>query len=421
MAVAEYLPALTEIPQTISPTLAAGADLDARKQRGERVLPMGFGETGLPVHPSLRTALAEAAASNRYGPVAGHEALRAAAAGYWSRRGLSTDPSMVVCGPGSKALLFGLLLGLDGDVAIARPSWVSYAAQAALTGREPVRVPARQGVPDPEALDAEVASRARGGQRVAAVIVTLPDNPTGTMASAQVVEDLCQVAERHDLLVISDEIYRDLVFDRPFASPASLVPWRTVVTTGLSKSLALGGWRLGVARLPSAAVRDMLLAIGSEIWSSPAAPVQRAATLAFTEPAVIADRVAASRRLHARVVRAVAGRLSAAGVSVPEPAGAFYLYPDFGAFRALLLDKHGVHSSAGLAALLLHRYGIGVLQGSAFGDPPGALRVRMATSRLYGDSEAEQEAALGAENPCALDWIADSLDWLTDSLAGLLA
>jgi aspartate/methionine/tyrosine aminotransferase len=420
MATAVYVPAI-EVPQSVSPTLATGTDLEARRGRGERVLPMGFGEAGLPVHRSLRAALAEAAASNRYGPVAGHPALRAAAAAYWNRRGLFTDPDMVVCGPGSKALLFGLLLGMEGDIAIARPSWVSYAAQAALTGRVPVRVAARDGLPDPAALDAEVTERARSGRRVAAVIATLPDNPTGTLASAQVVQDLCEVAERHDLLVISDEIYRDLVFERPFVSPSSLVPWRTVVTTGLSKSLALGGWRLGVARLPSAAVRDRLLAIGSEIWSSPSAPVQRAATLAFAEGPEITDRIARSRRLHAHVVRAVAQRLAKAGAQVPEPAGAFYVYPDFSPFRELLMDKYAVDTSAGLAALLLRRFGIGVLEGSAFGDPASRLRLRMATSRLYGDTEAEQEAALAADDPCALDWIADSLNWLEDSLTELVS
>jgi aspartate/methionine/tyrosine aminotransferase len=420
MATAVYLPAI-EVPQSVSPTLAAGIDLEARRGRGERVLPMGFGEAGLPVHPSLRAALAEAAASNRYGPVAGHRALRAAAAAYWNRRGLFTDPEMVVCGPGSKALLFGLLLGMEGDIAIARPSWVSYAAQAALTGRAPVRVAARDGLPDPAALDDEVTERARSGRRVAAVIATLPDNPTGTLASAQVVQDLCEVAERHDLLVISDEIYRDLVFERPFVSPSSLVPWRTVVTTGLSKSLALGGWRLGVARLPSAAVRDRLLAIGSEIWSSPSAPVQKAVTLAFAEGPEITDRIARSRRLHAHVVRAVAQRLAKVGVEVPEPAGAFYVYPDFSPFRELLMDKYAVDTSAGLAALLLRRFGIGVLEGSAFGDPASSLRLRMATSRLYGDTEAEQEAALAADDPCALDWIADSLNWLEDSLTELVS
>src|SRR6266487_6952575 len=103
-------------------------------------------------------------------------------------------------------------------------------------------------------------------------------------------------------------------------SPADLAPDRTVVTTALSKSLALGGWRIGVARMPSGrdgtALRDRLIGIGSELWSTPSNPVQQAAAYAFAEPAVLAERVSASRRLHARMAQAVAARFAAAGAQV---------------------------------------------------------------------------------------------------------
>jgi aspartate aminotransferase len=386
---------------------------------------MGFGEAGLPVLPSLRDRLAASAGCNGYGPVSGHESLRVAAAGYWTRRGLPTDPSLVVAGPGSKALLFGLLLGLDGDVAIPRPSWVSYAAQSWLTGRPPVYVPTAPpygGVPDPGELAAAVKAARAAGRRISAVIVTMPDNPTGTLATPGVVRELCEVAARHDLLIISDEIYRDLVYSRSsFLSPASVAPSRTVITTGLSKNLALGGWRLGVARLPSVALRDRLLAIGSEIWSAPAAPVQGAASLAFDEGPDITERVRRSRLLHGQVARAIAATLARAGVSVAPPAGGFYVYPDFAPFRSLLLGRHAVSSSQGLAGMLLRRYGIGVLAGSAFGEPAGTLRVRLATSRLYGESAAEQETALASDDPLHLPWIADAVDWLTSSISDLLS
>jgi aspartate aminotransferase len=385
---------------------------------------MGFGEAGLPVLPVLRQALAAATSCNQYGPVAGHEALRAAAAGYWTRRGLPTDPAMVVCGPGSKPLLFGLLAGLDGDVAIPRPSWVSYAAQALLTARRPVYVDAcfpGGGVPDPGALAAAVKSACSAGRRVAAVIVTLPDNPTGTLATAPLLRALCEVAQRHDLLIISDEIYRDLVYEpRSFVSPAELLPDRTVITSGLSKNLALGGWRLGVARMPSASLRDRLLAVASEIWSAPAGPVQEAAAVALAEGPDVSERIRVSRNLHARVCRAVASALTGAGVLVPEPQGAFYVYPDFGAHREMLRKRHGVTTGAGLAALLLRRYGIGVLAGSAFGELEESLCLRLATSSLYGGTEAEQEAALAARDPLALPWIAGAISWLTESLADVV-
>jgi aspartate/methionine/tyrosine aminotransferase len=93
------------------------------------VLPLAFGGAGLPVHPALRAALSAATGRNGYGPVAGLPELRAAAAGYWDRRGLPTSPDAVVCGPGSKPLIFGLLLAIGADIAVPKPSWVSYAAQ----------------------------------------------------------------------------------------------------------------------------------------------------------------------------------------------------------------------------------------------------------------------------------------------------
>ena len=440
MAVTAPLPVLTTAEQEaptvnrivgISATLAANEALAERRRRGERVLPLAFGEAGVPVAPVLRDALATASSQNGYGPVAGSIDLRAAAAGYWTRRGLPTDPGDVVCGPGSKALLFALLLGMHGvDVAIPRPSWVSYAAQAALTGVRPVHVPiadAAGGVPDPGLLSAAVTAARRAGRRIGAVIVTLPDNPTGTLAGPEAIRRLCAVAERHDLLIISDEIYRDLTHApmAPFLSPAEVAPERTVVTAGLSKNLALGGWRLGVARLPGrgrrlAAARDRLVGACSEIWSAPAAPVQAAAAVAFSEPPAVTERIARSRRLHGAVAHAVASLLTSAGAAVRPPAGAFYLYPDFGAHRAAL-RRRGVTTSAELAALLLRDYGIGTLPGSEFGDPAEALRLRIATSRLYGESTRQQEAALAADDPVTLPWVADALDWLRQALTAVTA
>jgi aspartate/methionine/tyrosine aminotransferase len=426
------LSATPPVPIALSPTLAANELMAARKQRGEPVLPMAFGEAGLPAHPSLRLALAEATGRTGYGPVAGQVGLREAAAGYWQRRGLDTDPAAIVCGPGSKALLFGLMLAIGGDVAVPRPSWVSYAAQASLIGAQPHFVdirPGEGGVPDPDRLGDAVRAARRAGRELRSVILTLPDNPTGTLASPATIRALCRVADEHDLIIISDEIYRDLVHaeTEPFTSPAAMAPGRTIVTTALSKGLALGGWRIGVARLPGGEqarllrrrLRDRLVGIGSEIWSAPAAPIQQAAAYAFSEPPELAERITRSRRLHGQVARAVARRFTAAGADVPPPAGAFYLYPDFGPVRDELQGRHGVTTSDDLAALLLRRYGMGVLPGSAFGDDPGALRLRVATGLLYGETDRQRETALAAAAPTAVPWVASSLARIEEVLSNL--
>ncbi|TDE44017.1 pyridoxal phosphate-dependent aminotransferase [Nonomuraea mesophila] len=403
---------------TLSATLAANEDIERRRRAGERVLHLAFGEAGLPVHPALRERLAAASEHNGYGPVAGASGLRVAAAGYWTRRGLITDPELVVCGPGSKSLLYGLLLAIGGDIVLPMPSWVSYAAQADLVGARPILVPAppgEGGVPDPDLVAAQVRLARAQGRVVSSVLVTLPDNPTGRLATPATVGRLVEVARELDLMIISDEIYRDLLHDPdlPYTSPADLAPERTIVTTGLSKSLALGGWRIGVARLPDDGheLRARLLAVASEIWSAPAAPVQEAAAYAFGDPRELTERITRSRRLHGLLARAVHDRFVEIGADVPTPQGGFYLYPDLSHLR--------LGGSAEITRLLLENHGIGVLPGHAFGDDPAAARMRVAVSLLYGDTAQERLTALTSPDPLELPWIAANLHHLSMGLKEL--
>ncbi|MBW8487092.1 pyridoxal phosphate-dependent aminotransferase [Actinomadura parmotrematis] len=422
-------PAATALrPVPVSPTLAINEAIARKRREGVRVLPFGFGEAGIPLHPSLTRELAAGAGRGAYGPVAGSPALRAAAAGYWNRRGLATDPDLVVAGPGSKPLLYALITALGGDLAVPAPSWVTYAAQAALSGAAALHVPTRPGeggVPDPALLAAAVTGARARGRTVRAVVLTLPDNPTGTLASAATVREVCRVARDLDLVLVSDEIYRDLVHDpaRDVPSPARWAPERTVVTTALSKNLAAGGWRIGVARLPDGpfgrALRASLLGLASEIWSSPPAPVQHAAAHAFAEPPELVERVDRSRRLHARIAGAVADRFERAGALLHRPQAAFYLYPDLEPMRDRLERSHGVREGSDLTDLLLERYGVGVLPGAVFGDDPAALRMRVAPSLLYGADDEQRLAALGHPDPASLPWIAAGLDRLSEVLADL--
>jgi aspartate/methionine/tyrosine aminotransferase len=403
---------------TLSATLATNEEIERRRRAGERVLHLAFGEAGLPVHPALRDKLVAASDRNGYGPVAGAAELRSAAAGYWTRRGLTTDPELVVSGPGSKSLLYGLLLAIGGDIVLTRPSWVSYAAQADLVGSRPILVPAPHGeggAPDPDLVAAAVLRARAQGRTVRSVLVTLPDNPSGRLATPQTIRRLVEVARDLDLYIISDEIYRDLLHDPalPYTSPADLAPERTVVTTGLSKSLALGGWRIGVARLPENApdLRAALLAVASEIWSAPAAPVQEAAAYAFTDPPELTERIELSRKLHGTLAHAVRDRFVAIGADVPVPQGGFYLYPDLSHLR--------LGGSADITRILLDEHGIGVLPGHAFGDDPAAARVRVAVSLLYGTTTDERLTALNSADPLQLPWIAAALDHLTMGLKEL--
>lgn len=422
---------------SVSATLAASETIAARRAAGEEVLALAFGEAGIPVHPLLAQRLAQAATEASYGPVAGIRPAREAAAGYWTRRGLTTQEHQVLLGPGSKPLLFAVLRAVGGDVVVPSPAWVSYAAQAELIGRTPLRVPApagQGGVPEAEALCETVAAARRSGHDPRIVVATLPDNPTGRLASETAVKDLCEAARELDLVILADEIYRDLVFeDGPFPSPAAWAPERTVTTTALSKNYALGGWRIGAARFPEVEngtwLRERVRGIASELWSSTPMPMQHAAAYAWSDPEELTDRLTASRRLHGSVARAVAGIFREAGCEVAEPQGGFYVWPDFGPVAETLRERWDVESSEDLAAVLLDEFGVGVLPGSAFGDAcepnqrrsgdEARLTLRVAVPGIYGSSDSERLAALVADDPIAMPWIADALESLGGKLSAL--
>ncbi len=411
----------------LSPTLAINQEIDRRRRAGLPVVALGFGEANIPVHPMLTAALGEHAGRAGYGPVQGLPELLDEAAEYWVRRKVPTRAEHVVVGPGSKALLFAVFEALGGPVLLPGPSWVSYAAQNRILGQQVVTVPAptgQGGLPDPEALRDAATRLHADGAPAAAVLMTIPDNPTGTVASPDQVRAVCSVAEDFDLTIISDEIYLDLVHDpkRDVLTPAQIMPDRTIITTGLSKSLALGGWRLGVSRIPDhgplRAVRERVVGVASEIWSAAAQPVQRVAALAFSEPPELVDRIAQSRRLHSRLARTVAEIFAAAGANVAQPEGGFYVYPDFEPIRGQLAAQ-GAMTSRDLAHLLLEEEGIATLPGVAFGDDLARLALRVAVPMLYGTDDDQRMEALEAESPETLPWITQSLDVLHAGLSRL--
>jgi aspartate aminotransferase len=411
----------------LSPNLALNQAVAERRERGESIIQLGFGEARLPVLDGLVDRLVLGAQSAGYGPVAGSAASRDAVAGYFCRRGLDTDGEQIVMGPGSKPLLMALDLALDGDIVIPRPSWNSYAPQIEFAGRTPIPVdipPECGGIPDPELLPAALAAARRRGHDPCALILNLPDNPTGTLASERLIRAIARIAESEDLILISDEIYRDLMHDpdAAFFSPADVSPSRTVITTGMSKSLAIGGWRLGAARFPASGVGELLrrrvTAVASDIWSTIGTPVQEVAAYAFSEPPEVRSHIRSSAKLHGTVAAEVHRIVTRHGARCRPPTGAFYLYPDFGDGRAHLA-RHGVTDSVLLQSWLLYRFGVAVLPGSALGDDPRALRVKLATSMLYGDTAEQQQAALDSDAPLELPHVRTALRRIEEAFAAL--
>ncbi|MEV6108105.1 pyridoxal phosphate-dependent aminotransferase [Streptomyces sp. NPDC051940] len=415
------------IDMRMSPNLALNQLVAERQKAGEPLLHLGFGESRLPPFEPLMARLTAGAVRNGYGPVAGSPSVLAAGAGYFERRGLPTAPEQIVVAPGSKPLLMAINLVVPGDVLLPRPAWNTYVPQANLAGKKAIAVPIPAecgGVPDPDLLLEHISAARMLGHDPRMIVLTLPDNPTGTTVTPRTVVRLCEIAEEHGLLIVSDEIYRDVLHDpdTPFLSPAEVAPDRTVITTGLSKSLSLGGWRIGMARFPEGPWGEMLregvASAASEVWSTLAQPMQEVAEYGFAEPQDVRDRMRASARLHGIVAREVYRFCVAAGAEVRPPTGAFYVYPDFEPLREKLTG-HGVTDSPTLARSILDRFGVVVLAGHHLGDDWKALRFKMATSMLYGDTTEEQQQALDAADPLALPHVRKNLDRIEESMMRL--
>ncbi|MGK5731556.1 pyridoxal phosphate-dependent aminotransferase [Streptomyces sp. URMC 124] len=372
-------------------------------------LPAGTApERGLPVLPELAERLARAARDSAPEPVGGGPALRAAACGYWARRGLPTAPQHVLAAPGAQPLLLAILAGAGGDVLLTRPCAAWYPPLARLAGRPTYHVPVPAecgGVPDPFALLETVRRiRAEGG-RPRVLVLSVADDPTGSVTPPELLHEVCEAAVAEELTVVSDETWRDMRHDpggTVFFGPAEMWPDHVVVLSDLTGGLFPTAWPAAVARFPAggrgpvlrARVTSALAAVRAELPP----PVAAAAAYALDEPGPVTARTATAVRIYGALARAAHERLTAAGVLSRPPQAGPYLYADLGELRAALAAR-GITDSVELEAHLSTELGHPVPGGHRFGDDPDALRVRISTPPLLGTGEDERQSALDAPDP----------------------
>ena len=364
---------------TLSPTLALNERVAQLWAAGQTVYHLGFGESRFPVHPKLAAALAANYHRTSYPPAQGIPELRAAVAGFYRRHfGLDAAPEQVIVGPGSKALLFAALMALDADVLLPTPAWVSYGPQAQLLGRTVLRIPATAADGYALTLDALDRTVAQSQHPQKVLVLNSPSNPTGQMLAPAQIAELVDYCRARHIVILSDEIYALTAHGhRPHVSLGTAYPEGAVVFGGLSKHLSLGGWRLGVAVVPpgeaGAALMQAMRVVAGEIWSSPTAPVQHAAALAYSGDPEIEAYIAECARLHALRTQHVWSWLVEFGIPCAQPDGAFYLFPNFDRWRKPLASR-GVRTADELAAYLLEHHRIAALPGTAFGVPPMSSR-----------------------------------------------
>ncbi len=360
-----------------SPTLAVDAKAKALQAAGEDVCSFAAGEPDFDTPEHIKEACAAAlkAGKTKYSPTPGIEPLRqAVAARYAEEYGLKVVPAQVVVSPGGK---FNCYLGVlavcsPGDeVIIPAPFWVSYPEMVKLAGATPkfVLCDDRAGFKlTPAQLEAAITPKTR------LLILNSPSNPTGAVYTRAELEAIVAVAVRHNLYILSDEMYEHLLYDGVTAtSVASLsaeAEARTLTVAGFSKTYAMTGWRVGttVAPLP---IAKAIAELQSQMTSNVATFVQYGALAALiekekTKVAIQTMLTAFDRRrknLHA-ALNAIPG------VSCLLAQGAFYLFPNISSFGL---------SDMEFCNRLLETEKVAAVPGSAFG-AEGYLRLSYATS-----------------------------------------
>ena len=354
-----------------SATMAVDAKAKALRAAGEPVIGFAAGEPDFATPEHIVEAARAAAADpamHRYTPAAGLAPLREAIAERARRDGLDVTAEMVVVTNGGKHALYNVFMALvaPGDeVLVPAPYWVSYPEQIGLAGGTCVAVPsdAASGF----RVSVEQLERARTSRTKALVFVS-PSNPTGAVYPPEDVAAIGRWAAEHGIWVITDEIYRDLVYgEARFVSVPAVAPEaaaRTVIVDGVAKTYAMTGWRVGWSIAPPE-VAAGIAKLQTQLCSNVNNVAQAAALAALTGPQepVDAMRVAFDRRRRA----AVSGLRAIDGLEVVEPEGAFYVYPSVRALMGSTIAGRKVSSSLELAEVLLDEAKVAVVPGEGFG------------------------------------------------------
>ena len=347
---------------------------------GQQVYRLGLGQSPFPVPQVVVDELKVNAHQKDYLPVCGLRELRSAVADHHRRKqGVECTGKNVLIGPGSKELMFLLQLVYYGDLVIPTPSWVSYATQAQIIGRQIrwLQTQVENGwrlMPDElDRLCADDPGRPR------LVILNYPSNPTGGSYKVDELKQLAKVARKYKVILLADEIYGEIHHRGQHVSVARYYPEGTIISSGLSKWCGAGGWRLGTFTFPNSLhwLLDAMAVAASETFTSTSAPIQYAAVRAFMGGVEIEHYLTNSRRILRALGRYCWKKLRSCKANVQQPTGGFYLFPDFSPLRASL-NSRGISDNATLCARLLEDTGVATLPGSEFGRPADELTLRLA-------------------------------------------
>lgn len=330
---------------------------------GEDAINLGIGQPDFPTPEHARDGAVEAIRAgdaDAYTSNKGTRSLREAIAEkHQHDQGIDLRPESVIATAGGSEALHIVMeahVGAGDEVLVPDPGFVSYSALTKLAGAEPVPVPLRDDLTlDPAAVEAAITPDTK------AFVVNSPGNPTGAVSPPDDIREFARIADEHDILCISDEVYEYTVFDGEFRSPAEFVDTdNVVIVNSASKLYSMTGWRLGWVHASNRRIERMLR-VHQYVQACASAPAQYAAEAALRGPQDIVTEMTDTFRRRRDLLL---DGLEEMGIRCPTPQGAFYAMPEVPkGFVDACLDR-----------------GVIVVPGEAFGDNGhGHARISYAT------------------------------------------
>ena len=363
---------------SVSSTAAVMAKADKLKASGVSVADFGAGEPDFPTPENIKRAAVEALQQNftKYTPTGGIRDLKQAIVNRHAQdfgSDYAVEECLVTVG-GKQAIFESIAATVNrGDeVILPVPYWVSFLDIIHYAGGKAVLLETHE--------SENFSTRADAVEKLVTpktkmIIINSPNNPTGAVVHAEEMEELLALARRHNLLLLSDECYCRFLYDgrKPFSLGQSKDRENLLIAGSLSKTYAMTGWRVGYA-LGSAKLLGNMLKLQSHSTSNPTSIAQKAAIEALNGPQ---DSVRAMLAEYQwRRDRIVKGLREIPGIQCTLPEGAFYVYPNIGAY----LKRDGVADTTLLAEKLLEKASVAVVPGLAFGTDEH-VRVSYAASR----------------------------------------
>jgi len=358
-----------------SATLAINEESDKLIKTGKKVYKFGFGQSPFPVPNSVVEALKKNASKNSYLSMQGLKELRSVIAKYLNKNNNNDFKSEdIIIGPGTKELMFLTQIIFNGEIILPAPSWVSYQPQAFIAKNKVHWIQTSSSsnwFPTAEQIENKIKS-IKGQNSI--LFLNSPNNPSGTVCKN--LKEIADVAKKHKLVILADEIYSQLTFEGHYRSISNYYPEGTIVSSGLSKWCGAGGWRLGFFAIPNQLqdLKNSLKILCSESFSSVSAPIQYAAIEAYTSDQSIYLKDV--KKILSFVGNYVYENLNSNVINIAKPEGGFYLFPEF--------KNTKFSSSSEMCRDILSKTGVALLPGSDFGIEQNKMLARLSYTDFNG-------------------------------------